>query len=471
MKTKLLNYKVLLFLSLCLFLNCNRYGQEPLENQTKVDTLYWGPAYWETVSQEEECFDSWRDVPGFLYDEPIIKPDSVMECRFTKSELKEIPMVVYTNNLLKHSSPYKTIAKLELNVVDVLIGGTGSNRTFYESHEILWVRDSNCVIDTNANTIRITFDISKKIFYDEDMKFAISFLDSNGKVLFASNETWRNAPLVSSYQSEYGNIIGRCRLLSWNFKKANHSEIKIMTDWDSDLDKDTLVNDYSINLVKNTLHSPLFDHVASVRLDILPPTDKYDRILNEIIQNKIKRMYNEMNNYRKSDKVDCDFVRDFLLAPNCLNDIFLCPGDIEACINYYFAGGLNNDLAYFCYRTICWIYENELVTYIFNRTGGDSLGLSSKQGYTSALSKLLNDFVFDNNRLLINTRILSKAFPYEEVLTSGGNVIMILFIASNMNILPSRSHLLLTHFFPLHKLYPLTSNAGGLLNSYVRGQS
>lgn len=418
-----------------------------------VDTLYWGPG----PDEEDDCMGlkySWTCYT------PINKPDSVMICLFTKSDLKKIPLEIYTNNSQICSRLYKTTATLHLKIVEALTGGledTPCHGSPYEAHEQFWIYDSN------ANTIRISFDLSGTgIVDDEDMKFAISLLDSNGNVLFASNETWRNDPLVYYIQSEFGNMVGFCRLNSWNFKSSSPSEIKICTNWASDLERDTLVNDYSINLVKNTLHSPLFDHVAFVRLDFFPPTAKYDSILNEIekIQKKIielcggqfideddiaeesaaeefapaeekaapaeeevvavvaeseeavetaeewqirepaetsgenlatSKRYFFSRKYLNSIN-DINFIRDFLLAPNCLYGMFLYPEDIETCIDYSLSGGLINDLAYFWYSI--------LGGFIFDSSSVNDEDFPSKQAYTSQISMLLTDFRYFTDRIV-----------------------------------------------------------------------
>lgn len=386
MKAKSLNLKAVFCLLFVLSLMCSTfYGCVCKNSRTHlnypnvtVDTLYWGPG---PTEEEEDCMGL-----KYSYYEPVIKPDSVMICLFTKSDLKNIPLEIYTNNSQICSKSYETTAALHLKTVEVLTGGlemTPCHGSPYECHEDFWVHDSD------ANTIRISFDISETgIVDDEDMKFAISFLDSNGNVLFASNETWRNDPLIYCSQSEFGKMIGFCRLSSWDFKSTSPSEIKICTDWASDLKIDTLVNDYSINLVKNTLHSPLFDHVASVRLDFFPPTAKYDSILNEIenIQKKIVDL-------RAYSKNKIDFIRDFLLAPNCLYGMFLYPEDIETCIDYSLSGGLINELAYFWYST--------LVEFIFDSSSvEEGLEFPSKQAYTSQISMLLTDFRYFTDRIV-----------------------------------------------------------------------
>ena len=428
MKAKLLNLKavfcLLFVLSLMPFTFCQ-------VSQTIVDTLYWGPG-----PNEEELL-----APPYYYwaYTPTIIPDSVMICLFTKTDLKKIPLEIYTNNSQICTKSYETTATLNLKIVEALTGGLDidfGHTSPYESHELYWVHDSN------ANTITISFDISGTgIVDDEDMKFAISFLDSNGNVLYASNETRRHS------------------IRLWKFQNTAPSEIKVRVNQisDLDLDNDTLVNDYSINLVKNTLHSPLFDHVASIRLDFFPPTAKYDSILNEIekIQKKIielcggqfideddiatekpapaveervaeetvvevieseegveiaeerhtrepaatsgeilstsKRYY--FSGKYLSSKNDIDFIRDFLLAPNCLFGMFLYPEDIETCIDYCLSY-INED-AYF--------YDNPSIVFIFDSLDFECVecvDFPSKQAYTSHMSMLLTDFRYFADRIV-----------------------------------------------------------------------
>ena len=454
MKAKLLNLKAVFCLLFVLPLMPSTFCQV---SRTIVDTLYWGPG-----PDEEEL----QSPPYYYWDNtPTIIPDSVMICLFTKTDLKKIPLEIYTNNSQICSKSYETTATLNLKIVEVLTGGLDiyfGHISPYEPHELYYVHDSN------ANTITISFDISGTgIVDDEDMKFAISFLDSNGNVLYASNETRRHS------------------IRLWKFQNTAPSEIKIRVDQisDLDLDNDTLVNDYSINLVKNTLHSPLFDHVASIRLDFFPPTAKYDSILNEIenIQKKIielcggqfiaeddiatekpapaveervaeepvvesedvveiaeddiatekpapvveervaeetvvevieseegvetaeewqtrepaetsgeilstsKRYY--FSGKYLSSKNDIDFIRDFLLAPNCLFGLFLYPEDIETCIDYCLS--YINEIAYF--------YDNSLFEFKFDSVGMD---FPSKQAYTSRMSMLLTDFIYFSDRIV-----------------------------------------------------------------------
>lgn len=436
MKAKLLNLKAVFCLLFVLSLMPSTFCQV---SPTTVDTLYWGPG-----PNEEESLP-----PGggyYWYREPAIKPDSVMICLFTKTDLKEIPLEIYTNNSQICSKSYETTATLHLKIVEALTGGLDiyfGHFSSYEPHELYYVHDSN------ANTITISFDISGTgIVDDEDMKFAISFLDSNGNVLYASNETRRHS------------------IRLWKFQNTAPSEIKVRVNQisDLDLDNDTLVNDYSINLVKNTLHSPLFDHVASIRLDFFPPTAKYDSILNEIekIQKKIielcggqfvdeddivteefvpaveklaaeepaveervaeetvvevieseegveiaeewhtrepaatsgeilstsKRYY--FSGKYLSSKNDIDFIRDFLLAPNCLFGMFLYPEDIETCIDYCLSY-INED-AYF--------YDNPAIGFIFDSSNVVGVDFPSKQAYTSRMSMLLTDFIYFSDRIV-----------------------------------------------------------------------
>ena len=394
MKAKLLNLKAVFCLLFVLSLMCSTFCQVSQTivdttkgfiirthlnpPQTTVDTIFWEPI--------SEGFDMMFDLDDYH--------DSIKICLVTKSDIKKIPLVIYTNNSNKmYSKPYETTAILELKLVEVLTGGLHlqlncmygpyGNETFVKA-------------DSNANTIRISLDLSGTgIVDDEDMKFAISLLDRNGNVLFACNETWWNDPL-----GKYG------ELKSWMFRTTDPSEIKVGTGRASDLDMDTLVNDYSINLVKNTLHSPLFDYVASIRLDFFPPTAKYDSILNEIenIQKKLielcggqfideediatekpapaveervaeepvveseeaveiaegwqteepaetsggilatSKRYIFSGKYLNS-KNDIDFIRDFLLAPNCLSGLF--SHDIESCIEYHFTKGHDDYTEYF----------------------------------------------------------------------------------------------------------------------------
>ena len=116
-------------------------------------------------------------------------------------------------------------------------------------------------------------------------------------------------------------------------------------------------------------------------------TEKYDSILNEIenIQKKIVDL-------RAYSKNKIDFIRDFLLAPNCLYGMFLYPEDIETCIDYSLSGGLINELAYFWYST--------LVEFIFDSSSVNGVDFPSKQAYTSRMSMLLTDFIYFSDRIV-----------------------------------------------------------------------
>lgn len=302
-----------------------------LFSQVTVDTLYWGPG-----PIEDDCW-------GLKYtcDEPNFKPDSVMFCLVSKTDLKKVPMVIYAPN----GTSYETMATLDLKLVEPLTGGIEDSPCHgqpYECHEALWMDV------TDANTIRISFNMGgvKMAYNAGDTKFALSLLDRDGNVLFATNETRRQHPLFPNGQLTDYEIILPGKLLSWSLHENSLSGITMRTNYASDLKRDTLVNAYSINIVKKSLHSPLYERVAAIRLDLLSPSSKYDNLLTQIenVQNKMKKLIKS----GISTQEDLFFVRDFLLAPNCLSGLY--SEDVESCIEYNFAGGLDNAMAYFWYN-------------------------------------------------------------------------------------------------------------------------
>lgn len=345
--------------------------------QVTVDTLYWGPG----PQDEEDCW-------GMKYTcgEPTVKPDSVLLCLITKTDSKEVPMEIHAWSNAMSQTPFQTTAKLDATMVEALTGGIEDSPCHgmpYGCDEVYWINDSS------ANIVKIVFSMAGMNRADasysfENAKFALSLLDKDGNVLFASNESRRQDPLFPDYQVKdvFKESLIHNRLRSWSLHRNSSSEIIMRVCPISDLTRDTLVNAHSINIVKNSLHSPLFDKIAVVRLDILPPEEKYDRILSQMEQ--VQKRIKKLSRSGSHSKEDLDFVKDFLLAPNCLLE-GMYSEDIAACVDYNFTGGLDNQLAYFWYNANM---EYLVISY------WETESHSGPDATISEMSMLLSDFNF-----------------------------------------------------------------------------